>query len=274
MSNIRSGIEKRARKAIVQYAFLRWENAVIIGMVMLLMFFLPQPFAGWPIWGWTALGVLGVAAMVFSSLTDLETNAKVQLDLFQERFNPRKVQDVELRNEVEKALEYQRRIEAYIGKQRAGVLRDRLEDTAGQLADWVGNIYQLALRLDAYRHDPLLAQERATVPKELEALTSRESLEKNQEVKQQLDAVIESKRKQMESLAALNSRMEQAELQLEQSNTALATVYSQAQLISAQDIESGRSDRLRQDIQDQIARLNDLVSSINEVYDYQGPGVS
>ncbi len=273
MSDIRSGIEKRARKAIIQYAFLRWENAVIIGMVMLLMFFLPQPFKGWPIWGWPALGVLGVAVMVFSSLTDASANAKVQLDLFQERFNPRKVQDAELRNEVEKALEYQRRIEASINKQRAGVLRDRLEDTAGQLADWVSQIYQLALRLDAYRHDPLLAQERASVPKELEALTSRQSLEKNQEVKKQLEAVLESKRKQMESLAALNSRMQQAELQLEQSNTALATVYSQAQLISAQDIESGRSDRLRQDIQDQIARLNDLVSSLNEVYDYRGPGI-
>ncbi len=273
MSDIRSGIEKRARKAIIQYAFLRWENAVIIGMVMLLMFFLPQPFKGWPIWGWPALGVLGVAVMVFSSLTDASANAKVQLDLFQERFNPRKVQDAELRNEVEKALEYQRRIEASINKQRAGVLRDRLEDTAGQLADWVSQIYQLALRLDAYRHDPLLAQERASVPKELEALTSRQSLEKNQAVKKQLEAVLESKRKQMESLAALNSRMQQAELQLEQSNTALATVYSQAQLISAQDIESGRSDRLRQDIQDQIARLNDLVSSLNEVYDYRGPGI-
>ena len=274
MSDIRSRIEKRARKAIIQYAFLRWENAVIIGMVMLLMFFLPRPFAGWPIWGWPALGVLGMAAMVFSSLTDLEANAKVQLDLFQERFNPRKVQDAELRREVEKALEYQRRIEAYIGKQRAGVLRDRLEDTAGQLADWVSHIYALALRLDAYRHDPLLAQERATAPKELEALTSRQSLEKNPAVKQQLEAVIDSKRKQMDSLAALNSRMQKAELQLEQSNTSLATVYSQTQLISAQDIESGRSDRLRQDIQEQIARLNDLVGSLNEVYDYQGPGIS
>lgn len=270
MSDIRTKIEKKARKAIVQYAFLRWENAVIIGTVLLLMFFLPQPFKGWPIWGWPALGGVAVVAIVISSLTDLETNAKVQLDLFQERFNPRKVLDAELRSEVEKALEYQRRIEAYIGKQRPGVLRDRLVDTAGQLADWVGNIYQLALRLDAYRHDPLLAQERASVPREIEALTSRQSIERNAEVKRQLDAVIESKRKQIESLAALNSRMQQAELQLEQSNTALATVYSQAQLINAQDIESGRSDRLRQDIQEQIARLNDLVSSINEVYDFQG----
>jgi len=147
MSDIRSGIEKRARKAIVQYAFFRLENAIIISIVVLLTFFWQKPFPGWPIWGWPALGVLGVAAIFISSLTDASANAKVQLDLFQERFNPRKVQDMELRNEVEKALEYQRRIEASIGKQRAGVLRDRLEDTAGQLADWVSQIYQLALRL-------------------------------------------------------------------------------------------------------------------------------
>lgn len=272
MSNNRSTVEKKARRAIVQYAFFRWENAAIIGAVMLLTFFLPKPFGWWPLWGWAALGFVGVLAIVISSLTDVDTNTKVQLDMFQERFNPRKVLDSQLRQEVETGLEYQRRIEAYISKQRAGVLRDRLQDTARQIADWIGNIYQLALRLDAYRHDPLLAQERASVPKELEALAARRNLEANQEVKKQLDAVIESKRKQWESLSALNSRMEQAELQLEQSNTALATVYSQVQLISAQDIESGRSDRLRQDIQDQIARLNDLVSSINEVYDYQGTG--
>jgi len=274
MSDIRTTIEKRARKAVIQHAFFRWENAVIIGMVMLLTFFWQELFPGWPLWVWPALGVVGVAAMVLSSITDAAANAKVQLNLFQERFNPRKVRDPELRREVEKALEYQRGIEAHIGKQRSGVLRDRLEDTAGQLADWVSHIYELALRLDAYRHDPLLAQERATAPRELEALVSRQSIEKNSAVKQQLDAVIESKRKQMESLAALNSRMEKAELQLEQSNTSLATVYSQAQLISAQDINSGRSDRLREDIQEQIARLDDLVSSLNEVYDYQGPGFS
>ena len=272
MSNIRSTIEKQARKAIVQYAFLRWENAVIIGGTLLLMFFLPHPFKGWPAWAWPGLGLLGVVTIVVSSLGDAAANTKVQLNLFQEQFNPRKVVDSQLRAELEKALEYQRRIEAYIGTQRAGVLRDRLEDTAAQIADWVANIYQLALRLDAYRHDPLLGQERASVPKELDALAARQQLETNPEVKEQLGLVIDSKRKQWESLSALNNRMAQAELQLEQSNTALATVYSQTQLISAQDIESGRSDRLRQDIQEQVARLNDLVSSINEVYDYQGTG--
>jgi predicted component of type VI protein secretion system len=171
---------------------------------------------------------------------------------------------------VETALEYQRRIEAHTRKQGAGVLRDRLEDTAAQLANWVSNIYKLALRLDAYRHDPLLTQERETAPKELDTLVSRQEIEKNPAVRQQLNEVIESKRKQWDALQALDARMKQAELQMEQSLTALATIYSQVQLVDAQDIESGRSERLREDIQEQVERLNDLVASINEVYDYHG----
>ncbi len=270
MSDIRSEIEKKALSAIVQYAFFRWENAVIIGSTILLIVFLPHPFPGWPVWAWAVLGGLGMVAIIVSSITDAETNARVLLDLYQEQFNPRRIEDPSLRSDVETALEYQRRIEAHTRKQGAGVLRDRLEDTAAQLANWVSNIYKLALRLDAYRHDPLLTQERQTAPKEFDTLVARREVEKNPEVKAQLDEVIESKRKQWESLQALDARMKQAELQMEQSLTALATIYSQVQLVDAQDIESGRSERLREDIQEQVDRLNDLVASINEVYDYHG----
>ena len=87
-------------------------------------------------------------------------------------------------------------------------------------------------------------------------------------VQKDLDQVLASKQKQWQMLQSLDTRMKQAELQLEQSLTALATVYSQVQLVDARDVDSHRSDRLRADIQEQIERLNDLVSSINEVYDY------
>jgi uncharacterized protein YoxC len=71
----------------------------------------------------------------------------------------------------------------------------------------------------------------------------------------------------------LGARMKQAELQLEQSVTALATVYSQVQLVDARDVDSGRSERLQADIQEQVDQLNDLISAINEVYDYQTEGL-
>ncbi|MCA9008055.1 MAG: hypothetical protein KDA70_22505, partial [Planctomycetaceae bacterium] len=82
------------------------------------------------------------------------------------------------------------------------------------------------------------------------------------------DEVIESKGRHWQSLRELDARMRQADLQLEQSLTALGTVYSQVQLIDAQSVDSGRAERLRSDIQEQVARLDDLVSSLNEVYNH------
>ena len=89
----------------------------------------------------------------------------------------------------------------------------------------------------------------------------------------QLDAVLEGKRQHWQSLRELDARMKQAALQLDQSLTALATIYSQIQLVDAQSVGSGRAERLQTDIQEQIARLNDLVNSINDVYNYNTKGI-
>ena len=98
--------------------------------------------------------------LVYSSLTDSDANAKVLLRLYQEQFDTGLIRDKDLRTKVDTALEYQRRIEMQIRQQDPGMIRDRLEDTANQITDWIGNIYALALRLDAYRGDELLEQER------------------------------------------------------------------------------------------------------------------
>jgi hypothetical protein len=270
---IRTELQRKAQNALLQYAFFRWESAVVIAGTILLTVFIPRPLPGWPIWGWPLLGMIGLAAIVYSSLTDSEANAKILLEMFQEQFNPRRIKDEKLRQDVETALEYQRRIERHVRMQRPGVMRDRLEDTAGQLTDWVSNIYQLARRLDAYRQDRLLADERKAVPTEINNLTARLKLETDQQLRQQMKQTLEGKRKQWETLKALDARMKQAQLQIDQSLTALATVYSQVQLIDAQDLESGRAERLRSDIQEQVNRLNDLVASINEVYDYHTEGL-
>jgi len=268
MTTIRSGLQQKAQSVILQYAVFRWESAIVVAVTILLTFLVRRPFAWWPPFGWPLLGLLGLAVLIYSSLIDAETNAQVLLVQFQAQFDPRTIKDKTLRQQVENALEYQRRIETQVRKQRAGLLRDRLEETANQLTDWLSNIYQLALRLDAFRADDLLAREKATLPKEIEQLTAQQKAEGNAVVKQQLDAVIAGKGKHWQTLRELDTRMQQAALQMNQSLTALATIYSQVQLIDAQSVDSGRAERLQADIRDQVARLNDLVSSINEVYDY------
>jgi hypothetical protein len=274
MSTTRSELRKKAQSAILQHAFFRWESAVVLAGTLLLTVLLPRPFPWWPVWGWPLLGLLGLAILVYTSMTDAQTNARVVSELFQQQFDPRKVKDRTLRQEVETALEYQRRIEAQARQQRPGVLRDRLEDTADQLSQWIGNIHELALKLDTYRRDELLAQERKAVPQEIEKLTARRRLANDPAIQRELDQVLESKGKQWRTLRALDARMEQAELQLEQSMTALATVHSQVQLIDARDVDSGRSERLEADIREQVERLNDLIVSINEISGAMSGGIS
>jgi len=274
MPTARSELRKKAQSAILQHAFFRWESAVVLAGTLLLAVLLPWPFPWWPVWGWPLLGLLGLIILVYTSLTDAETNARVVSELFQQQFDARKIKDGALRQEVETALEYQRRIETQAHSQRPGVLRDRMEDTADQLSDWISNIYELALKLDAYRRDELLAHERETVPQEIEELTARRRLTSNPATQRGLDQVLESKGQQWQTLRALDARMEQAELQLEQSMTALATVHSQVQLIDARDVDGGRSERLEADIREQVERLNDLISSINEISGQMSGGTS
>ena len=265
MTTPRTKLQQEAQSAILQYAFFRWESGVVVAGTILLTLFLPRPFPWWPVWGWPVLGFVGVVGIVASSLTDVEANAEVLLRLFQEQFDPGEIRDPDLRREVEGALAYQRRIETLVREQRSGVLRDRLEDTANQLSDWISNIHELALKLDGYRHDELLAQERRAVPQEIETLAARRERERDPKLREDLEKVPEGKGKQWETLRTLDRRMRQAELRLEQSTTALSTVYGQIQLVSARDVSSGRSERLEADIREEISQLNDLIKSINEV---------
>lgn len=273
MTTIRTELQQRAQGALIQYALFRWESAVIIALTLVLTFLFRRPFWWWPPFGWPLLGLIGLALIVYSSLTDAETNARVLVELFQEQFDVTRIKDKALRQQVENGLEYQRRIEMQIRRQRPGLIRDRLEATANQITDWLSNLYQLALRLDAYRNDDLLDRERSVLPKEIERLNAQRKAERNPAVQTQIDQVIESKGKHWQTLRQLDARMTQAVLQLEQSLTALATMYSQVQLIDAQSVDSGRAERLQADIREQVARLNDLVASINEVYDYQTKGI-
>jgi hypothetical protein len=243
---------------------------VVLAGTILLTWLLPHPFPWWSVWGWPLVGLLGLVGIFYSSLTDAETNARVVLELLQQQFDPRKIRDEALRGEVGTALTYQQRIETQIRRQRAGVLRDRLEDTANQLSDWIANIYKLAVTLDAYRRDELLASERKTVPQEIEDLAARRDRERDPGVRQELERVLEGKGKQWQTLRTLDTRMKQAELRLEQTMTALSTVYSQMQLIGARDVESGRAERLEADIREEIDQLNDLISSIDEISDQVG----
>src|SRR3954471_19855448 len=111
MTTIRSALQQKAQSTLIQYALFRVESAIVIAAVIVLTFIFPHPFSFWPWWGWILLGVIALAVIVFTSLTDADANAQVLLSTFQEQFNSRAISDSGLRAKVDTALEYQRRIE-------------------------------------------------------------------------------------------------------------------------------------------------------------------
>ena len=262
----RRQIERQARRAIIQYALFRWESAVVIAGAILLSFFLPQPFPGWPVWGWFALATMAELLIVYTSLMDPETNARVVAELFRQRFNPREIRDRTLREQLEQALNYHERVERLVQQQRDSVLRDRLADTTAQLGDWLENIFRLARQLDAYQADSIIRRDRMAVPEDIRRLRARLREEDDAGVRAQLEAALTSREAQWYSLEALDNTMDRARYQLESTISALGTIYSQIQLIGAREVDSDRARRLRQDIAEQVAALHDLVQAIHEIY--------
>jgi len=262
-------LRKRAQRAIIENAVFDWKSAVIIALTVLLIAFGPGWVGGslklqW--WHFLIGGAVAWLALIVSIMTDPAANAKAVADLLQHDFNPATLRNEQARTWVEKALEYRRRIAETIARTREGVLRDHLGDTAGQIDEWITNLYHLAQRLDAFENDEVIHQDMRSVPLAIQNLQAKLRVEDDASVREQMQQTIESKRAQLANLQQLENMMQKAELHMDTTLTAMGTIYSQLLLVGVKDVDSGRAQRLRQDVTEQVKQLEDVVSSMDEVY--------
>jgi hypothetical protein len=276
--SIHDTIERQARRAIFEHAILRVENAVLLALAILLAFFLPNPLPAllpwWGAWTWLLLGVAGVALMTFSALKDPQEREKAVERLFREKYNVTGLRDRPLRDKLKKAEEYHQQIKATVKTQKDGILKERMQRTTGEIYDWIGNMVRLARRLDSYRVDPIIKGDREEMVRSIPALEVRLGQETDPRVRQQLEITLADQRRLQENIGELDNRMQRADLQLDSSLAALGTVYSQLLLVGSKEVDSDRAERLSADIANEVTSLQDVVDSINEVYDYRtlGPG--
>jgi hypothetical protein len=263
-------LRERAAKALIAHAVFRWESAVTLAVTLILTILFPDPFRGvlpfWQWWFWLILGVVAESLIVVTSVYDPEVRKRVVGDLFREKFNPQEIATRTYRQKLVKALEYREQMEFLLQRTRDGALRTHLEATIDDVSDWISNMFNLARRLDHYADSTILKRDQASIPQEIEGLDDRLSQETDAEVKAQLERTIRQKRDQLTQLERLDSTMERAELQLDDTLSAMGTIYAQIQLIGAKDIDGGRARRLQESIADEVHSLNDLVQAMDEVY--------
>jgi len=261
-------LEQKATRAILIRSIYRWESAAVIAFVMILLTAAYLLSGSWQPWHWLVLGVgvLGEVGLVWSSLKDPEFRARAVAEMFREKYNTRQIRNDALRRRVEKALEYRDRIDEVIAGSREGVLRDHMADASQGITNWMENVFRLAKRLDAYMADEMLRQDLQSVDPEIENLKRRLGREDSDEVKRQISQTIAQKQIQRDNLRKLQNVMERAQFQLESTITAMGTVYSQMMILGSRDVASGRAQRLQQDITDQVQALQDVVHTMDEVY--------
>ena len=268
--SLQDELRQRAARALLSFAVLRWESAVTLALTLILLALVPDPFAGalpfWRWWFWPILGAVAEALIVVTSIYDPAVRERVVADMFRQKFSPREIQTDKYRDKVVRALEYREQMEYLLQRTRDGALRTHLEASVGDVSDWIANMFTLARRLDHYARGTVLQQDKAALPGQIAALEQRRAAEADVRVQTQLQQSIAQKRAQLEQIKRLDNTMERAALQLDDTLSAMGTVYAQMQLIDAKDIDSGRALRMRDDIADQVHSLSDIAQAMDEVY--------
>jgi hypothetical protein len=266
-------IRQRATREMLIHSFFDWKSAILLALVIILTFFTYLVLGSSP-WlaFWPIFGLLGELALAWSNLNDPEFGRRVVAAMLEEEFSPQRLNSRDLRHWVDRALDYRGRIEANIRETRDGLLKDHLLDVANEIEHWIKNVYEIAARLDKYRSNPVIHQDLQAVPTRIDNLEGELARTRDPEVRTQIEATLQNKRTQLDHLRRLQSAMQRAELQLESTLSALGTVYSQTLLVDAKDMDSGRAKRLRQDIAGQVDELQDLLTTMDEVYEDSAAG--
>lgn len=264
-----SDLRSRVRRAMLSNAVFDWRGGIVVALSILLSFFFPQPLPGFQWWYWLMGGAAAWTALTVSILTDPATGARVAADLLQQKYEPTRLRNGDARDKMIKAFEYRGRIANAIEQSKPGVLRDHLQETANQIDDWIANLFSVAKRFDVFESDQTIQRDLRSVPQAVQSTQTRLRSASDPALRAQIETTLRSQQSQWNSLQTLQSTIERGKLQMEATLSSMGTIYSQLLLMDAKDIDSGRAQRLHDDISEQVQSLHEVVAAMDEVYKYK-----
>ncbi len=267
MSDLHTEIHRKAQTAALQYALFRWESAVVLAGTLLLTVFLPKPFVWWPGWAWPALGAIALATVIFSSLTDADTGAKVLQQLLEERLDPNLVKDEGLRGQLQAAFALLLQLESWRLDMPPGAVRTHVDTLVPLLIAWVEQYFQLLRYLDTHRRDFRIEQRREQVNEELKTLSARRRFERNPQMLTRLDEGMEDLGRDWYTLRLLAAELRLAEARLPHKLQSLTDAVQEVRELRTQThLLDEHTSQLQSDIQEQTARLSAQVARIHATY--------
>ncbi|NDJ86854.1 MAG: hypothetical protein GYB66_13305 [Chloroflexi bacterium] len=253
----------RARNALIRSTVMSPQSLTIV-LVAVLGLLLGIGVAGLSPAFWAVFGVIGVLAYMLATMSDPAALAEMAKRLFVAQYNPADIRNTRARQRLQQGLEYMDNIQK-LGAQQGGAMRVQIEATVSEINDWVAQIYKVARRIDLYEENALINRDRARVPDEIKSLRLRLDTETDPHIRAGLEDSIRLKETQLENLKALANNIKRAHLQLDNTVTALGTIFAQVQLLDAKEVDGRRTHRLRQEIHDEVLSLKDTIEALDEV---------
>jgi hypothetical protein len=165
----------------------------------------------------------------------------------------------------ERAIGYRRRIQSLIKSRRRGPLADLMAAILPRLEGWEARVGQLADRLVHFETDKLIQRDIREVPSNIERMEALWEAEPDPATRKQIERTLAGYKEQQAQLEALARLMRRTRFVLDDTLAAMGTIYSQVQVLDAMDIDSARAARISDEIQEQVDKLNDVLSAFSDV---------
>lgn len=272
--------EPPIRKAVLLYSFFGTKNALLIAAIIVLTGFITLlifPFLG--LTGLAAIvagGLSGLFMFIFAELiflyrsfTNKDLHAEAVADLLKDevKFEPAMIRDKELRQKVDKALEYWALIDDEIQQTPKGILRDGSAHavTHQEVTNWLQAVHTLAEHVDKLRLNTVIQQDQERIPKLIKQYQADLDKATAPEVRRQLERTIADQERQLRALQSLQANIDKATYQLDSTISSLGTIYSQLLLVGSKDESGSRINRLQEEISEQVHQLEDITEAMDEV---------
>jgi predicted nucleic acid-binding Zn-ribbon protein len=164
---------------------------------------------------------------------------------------------------LDKARAYQKQINDLI-KVTDGQSRIRLQELATEVSTWVKAIEDLAKRVGNFQQNSLVQQDLQSVPQAIEKLEARLANESDETTRRELERTLASRKNQLAALEQLQNTISQAEIKIENTLSALGTIYSQV-LTTQSTNQVADYSRLAAEADEEVRTLQDYLEALKEV---------
>ena len=250
---------------ILKDSVTSWQMLFTAIFTLLLFFAAPHPFEGFQPWFWLVGGGLAALAFIYSNFTDPDAVREALSRRFESQYDLSQIRDRSSREYLKDAMEYRHNMLA-LTKQARGTLRSHLLQTVDDINDWIGHMYNLAQYIDAFEGNELVKRDRREVPRQLEKTRRRMEKEEDPDVRRDLERQVRQLEQQLANLEASSNGVRRAEIQLESTLASLGTVYAQMARLGTRSVDNASAQRIRLEIQDEVAGLQDTIDAMGEVH--------